>query len=495
VSAPQHSAPLRHALPTIIQGGMGVGVSSWTLANAVSRLGQLGVVSGTAIDVILARRLQDGDPGGHMRRAIARFPFPQMAARVLSRHFVEGGRPSGTPYRAIPMYARTGSARELIELCIVANFVEISLAREGHDGPVGVNYLEKIQLPVLPSIYGAMLAGVAAVLMGAGIPIRVPGVLDAFALHAAAEYPLSVTGSLAGEDTMMRFSPSDYAEGAPPLVTRPAFYPIVSSNTLALTLVRKANGRVDGFIIEGPTAGGHNAPPRGKPPLSVSGEPVYGERDIVNLGKMRELGLPFWLAGGRGTAEGLRDALASGATGIQVGTAFAYCAESGLEAATKERVLRLAASGGARVFTDPVASPTGFPFKVVQLEGTLSSEAEYLARTRICDLGYLREPYRRDDGSTGYRCASEPVVHYVAKGGGEENAQGRKCLCNALMADIGLGQTRSGGIVEKTLVTSGDDVADVARFLAPGASSYRAADVVARLFGAAISLNVESLTS
>jgi nitronate monooxygenase len=469
------------ALPRIIQGGMGAGVSSWTLANAVSRLGQLGVVSGTALDLILSRRLQDGDPGGHMRRAIARFPFPEMARRVLARHFVEGGRPAGVPYRAIPMYARTGSARELIELCIVANFVEIFLAREGHDGPVGVNYLEKIQLPVLPSIYGAMLAGVAAVLMGAGIPIRVPGILDAFVLHAAAEYPLSVTGSAAGEDTMMRFSPSDYAEGAPPPLARPAFYPIISSNTLALTLVRKANGRVDGFIVEGPTAGGHNAPPRGKPPLSASGEPVYGERDAVDLAKMRELGLPFWLAGGRGTAAGLRDALASGAAGIQVGTAFAYCAESGLEAATKERVLRLAASGGARVFTDPIASPTGFPFKVVQLPGTLSSEAEYLARTRICDLGYLREPYRRDDGSTGYRCASEPVANYVAKGGVEENAQGRKCLCNALMADIGLAQTRSGGLIEKTLVTSGDDVADVARFLAPGTSSYRAADVLARL--------------
>ena len=85
------------------------------------------------------------------------------------------------------MYARTGSARELIELCIVANFVEVFLAREGHDGPVGINYLEKIQLPVLPSIYGAMLAGVAAVLMGAGIPIRVPGILDAFVLHTAAD--------------------------------------------------------------------------------------------------------------------------------------------------------------------------------------------------------------------------------------------------------------------------------------------------------------------
>ena len=468
------------ALPQIIQGGMGAGVSNWSLANAVSRLGQLGVVSGTALDVILARRLQDGDAGGHMRRAIAAFPFPEMAGRVLAKHFVEGGRPEGAPYRAIPMYARTGSARELVELCIVANFVEVFLAREGHAGAVGINYLEKIQLPVLPSIYGAMLAGVAAVLMGAGIPIRVPGILDHFVLHEAAEYPLAITGSVEGDDTLMRFSPSDWIEGASPTLNRPLFLPIIASNTLALTLQRKANGRVDGFIIEGPTAGGHNAPPRGKPALSATGEPVYGERDVVDLAKMREMGLPFWLAGGRGTAAGLEDALASGAAGIQVGTAFAYCEESGLDAATKARVLALARTGGAHVFTDPVASPTGFPFKVVQLEGTMSSEAEYLARTRICDLGYLREPYRKDDGATGYRCASEPVTQYVAKGGGEENAQGRKCLCNALMADIGLPQTR-GGLAEKTLVTSGDDVADVARFLRPGATSYSAADVVARL--------------
>jgi nitronate monooxygenase len=468
-------------LPEIIQGGMGAGVSNWTLAKAVSRLGELGVVSGTALDVILARRLQDGDAGGHMRRAMAAFPFPEMAGRVLAKHFIEGGRPEGAPYRPLPMYARTGTARELIELCIVANFVEVFLAREGHEGPVGINYLEKIQLPVLPSIYGAMLAGVAAVLMGAGIPIRVPGILDRFVLHEAAEYPLAITGSVEGDDTQMRFAPSDWIEGTPAALKRPLFLPIVSSNTLALTLARKANGRVDGFIIEGPTAGGHNAPPRGKPPLSTAGEPVYGERDVVDLAKMREIGLPYWLAGGRGTAEGLRDALASGAAGIQVGTAFAYCDESGLDAATKARVLKLAASGNAHVFTDPVASPTGFPFKVVQLEGTMSSEAEYLSRARICDLGYLREPYRREDGSTGYRCASEPVAIYVAKGGGEANAQGRKCLCNALMADIGIGQMRAGGIVERTLVTSGDDVADIARFLRPGATSYSAADVVRRL--------------
>src|ERR1035437_3258952 len=66
-------------LPTIIQGGMGAGVSSWRLAQAVCQLGRPGVVSGTTLDLIFARRLQDGDPGGHMRRGLDHFPIPQMA--------------------------------------------------------------------------------------------------------------------------------------------------------------------------------------------------------------------------------------------------------------------------------------------------------------------------------------------------------------------------------------------------------------------------------
>jgi NAD(P)H-dependent flavin oxidoreductase YrpB (nitropropane dioxygenase family) len=44
-------------------------------------------------------------------------------------------------------------------------------------------------------------------------------------------------------------------------------------------LARKASGRVNGFVVEGPTAGGHNAPPRGRLQLSVEGEPIYRERD------------------------------------------------------------------------------------------------------------------------------------------------------------------------------------------------------------------------
>src|SRR6188472_3192945 len=100
-----------------MQGGMGAGVSDWRLAHAVSSQGELGVVSGTALDVILARRLQAGDPGG----------------------------------------------------------------------------------------------------------------------------------------------------------------------VLAAALLKRSNGVVDGFVVEGPVAGGHNAPPRGKPQWNDAAEPVYGDRDVVDL--------------------------------------------------------------------------------------------------------------------------------------------------------------------------------------------------------------------
>ena len=46
------------------------------------------------------------------------------------------------------------------------------------------------------------------------------------------------------------------------------------------------------------------------------------------------------------------------------------------------------------------------------------------------------------------------------------------------MANIGLGQLHQGGEIDPFLVTSGDDVANVARFLPPGQDSYRATDVI-----------------
>lgn len=456
---------------------MGAGVSSWSLANAVSKAGQLGVVSGTALDVILTRRLQVGDPGGHIRRALERFPIPGVAHRILERYFVPDGKPKDKPFRAKPVPSMKPS-RHLEELLVVANFVEVFLAKEGHDGIVGINYLEKIQLPNLPSMYGAMLAGVSCVLMGAGIPKAIPGILDQLSRREPVELRIDVQGADRGEEHFTRFDPNDFFENEAPELNRPDFIAIVSSATLASMLSRKASGKVEGFIIEGPTAGGHNAPPRGKMQLSIEGEPVYGDRDSADLQAICDIGLPFWLAGSYAEPERLEEALRSGAAGVQIGTAFAFCEESGLTSELKEATLAMSRSGQAQVFTDPVASPTGFPFKVLEMENTHSDTEIYEKRARICDLGYLRHAYKMPNGKVGWRCPSEPVEDYVRKGGDIGDTVGRKCVCNGLMANIDLGQVQQDGQLEKPLITSGDDVADIARFLKDGRHSYSASDVI-----------------
>ena len=460
---------------------MGVGVSNWVLARAVSSLGQLGVVSGTAIDAVLVRRLQDGDIGGHMRRAMEHFPVAHAADNVWRRYFRAGGLPPGTPYKALPMYKQTVSdARQ--QLTMLASFVEVWLAREGHDGPVGINLLTKVQMPNLATLYGAMLAGVDYVLMGAGIPREIPGALDALAEHRAASLKFDVEGLGAGESEQLAFNPRDFLPSPNDVLQRPRFLAIVSANSLATTLARKANGRVDGFVIEGWTAGGHNAPPRGELRLNDRGEPLYGDRDIVDRQKVRELGLPYWLAGGMGSPEALRAALDAGATGIQVGTLFAYCDESGVTAELKSAVIDGLQRGRVGIRTDPRASPTGFPFKVVEVEGTGFQDDH---RVRVCDLGYLRVAYRTPSGKLGYRCSAEPIDTYVAKGGEVADTVGRRCLCNGLLANIGHAQRRPSGGDEPPLLTSGDDVLVMGEFLGDR-ERYSAADVLAYLMPAAV---------
>jgi len=467
-------------LPRIIQGGMGAGVSAWPLAQAVSKAGQLGVVSGTALDLLLARRLQMGDPGGHMRRALDHFPLPGVAQRILSRYFVPDGKAPEAPFKSAPAPTVDPSPRAQ-ELLVAGNFAEVFLAREGHDRPVGINYLEKIQLPHLPSIFGAMLAGVSYVLMGAGIPTAIPGILDELAAGEPVKYRIDVRNEARDAQLYTHFDPKTFCEGKVPELKRPRFLAIIASVTMARVMAKKASGRVDGFVIEGPSAGGHNAPPRGRLTLGETNEPIYGDRDVPDLDAIAAFGLPYWLAGSAAHPEALVSAIAGGAAGIQVGTAFAYCEESGIAPAIKRQVLELSRAGKAQIFTDAIASPTGFPFKVVQLPETVSNEATYEARPRICDLSYLRHAYTKEDGRIGWRCPSEPVDDYLRKGGDVADTVGRKCVCNGLMATIDLPQVQRDGYVEPPIVTSGDDVLTVARFLPEGATTYSATDVLTHL--------------
>ncbi len=467
--------------PTIIQGGMGVAVSNWKLARAVSVQGELGVVSGTALAMVLARRLQAGDLDGAMRRALAHFPFPAVAERVLAAHFLPDGKAADDSFKLTPLPTfQPGPA--LTELTVAGGFVEVFLAKEGHGGLVGMNLLEKIQLPTLPTLFGAMLADVDYVLVGAGIPRAIPGILDRLAAGEVAEMKLDVAGALPTDDFTARFDPQLFWRGPARPLRRPQFLAIVSSATLAITLAKKSTGHVNGFVVEGDLAGGHNAPPRGALQLDATGQPIYGPRDTPDLEKIRELALPFWLAGSYARPEKLLEAQRLGATGIQVGTAFAFCAESGIAPEWKREVIRTIRAGIARVFTDPVASPTGFPFKVATVPGTMSESGVYAARERICDLGFLRQLYRKIDGSVGYRCASEPIEDFLRKGGELAETIGRKCLCNGLAATVGLGQTRDGE-AEPALVTAGNELVDLARLFCANADSYTAADVLNYLRG------------
>jgi nitronate monooxygenase len=454
---------------------MGVGVSGWRLARAVSQCGQLGVVSGTALDLLLTRQLQLGDPGGDLRRALAAFPYQEIARRVIDRYFIPGGKAADAPFRTPPMISHQ-PRRSVRELVVAASFVAIHLAKEGHDGLVGLNLLEKIQTPTLLALYGALLAKVDVVLMGAGIPRQIPKILDELAAGHPAEMKLDVAGGT--EPVFIRLDPSEF--GPLPPLKRPLFLAIVSSPVLAENLRRKASGRVDGFVVEASVAGGHNAPPRGPLQVTEAGEPVYGERDRIDPAKFREIGLPFWLAGGYGRIGKLREAQALGATGIQAGTVFALCEESGFEPALKKEILASVKDGSLEIHTDAFASPTGFPFKVARIPGSVGDDRVYGARERVCDLGILRETYQKPDGSVGFRCPAEPEEIYVSKGGDASQTGGRICMCNSLTASAGIGQVRHG-VEEPPLVTLGDDLQAVRESLLAGRDHYTAADVVARM--------------
>lgn len=467
--------------PKIIQGGMGAGVSGWKLANTVSRNGQLGVVSGTAIEVIMVRKLQDGDADGSVRRSLYKFPNQELVKDIIDEYFVEGGI-KDNDYRQLPMF-NVDSGYKLKALSIAASFGEVTLAKEEHNGKVGINLLEKIQLPNIYVLYGSILAGVDYIIMGAGIPREIPGIIDSLSQNKKAKLKIYVEDSTLDDQYFMELDPNDFVDVSKlsPL-KRPFFLPIVSSNILAVTMAKKANGKIDGFVIEYPTAGGHNAPPRVKGEFNEMGEPIYGPKDHIDLEKIKELGLPFWLGGSYGHYDSLQKALSLGATGVQVGTAFAFCEESGFTDEIKKKAINLAKGNSGRVFTDPSVSPTGFPFKVLRLSGTLSENEEYEKRTRICNLGYLRQIFKKDDGQIGYRCPAEPEKQFVEKGGDIDKTRCCKCLCNALISNIGFASKYKNGYLEAPLVTVGDCFNSIRAFLKSNLDeTYSALDVLTKL--------------
>lgn len=463
--------------PPIIQGGLGAGISGWKLVNRVSREGQLGFLANSN-DAIVTRLLQIGDPGGDIRRAAELFPIPQIRDEIVNNYYIPGGKDPLESFKPIPMF-RINPSEQAQKLAAFSNFVAVTLAKEGHNGVVGINLLTKMQFN-LGAIWGAMMANVDYIAMGAGIPNQIPRILDKLAKYEEVFYKLDVAGADKNDLYQTSFDPKTIMNPQKPQIKRPKFLAIVSHHALAKRLV-ESSGEVNGIVVEGWTAGGHNAPQRDDL-FTTDGQALYNERDLPDISKIRKLGVPFWLAGGYASPQKLREAWALGAQGIQAGTIFALSEESGLRRDLKRAILRRAYRGDLVVITDPLASPSRFPFKVTLLPNTASSTKSYCERERICNIGRLRELYKRSDGTIGYRCPAEPIGDYVDKDGRLEDTINRRCLCNHLLENINLGQIRNGVYQELPFVTSGKDLSFIPHLMENEDNSYSVREALYYLF-------------
>ena len=299
------------------------------------------------------------------------------------------------------------------------------------------------------------------------------------------ELSVTVAGAVAGERHTVRFDPQSWpARRAAPLA-RPRFLAIVSSAVLASYLARNPATTPDGFVLESPVAGGHSAPPRGPLRLDADGEPVYGPRDGIDVAKVAALGLPFWLAGGHAGAGALTAARGAGRPASRSAPRL-RCAESRVStpacaAGLSTRHWRGSWSCGTSRSPHPPVSRS----RRSSCPARCPTDDVYTARARLCDLGYLRVPYRRPEGAVGYRCPPSPLTTYVRKGGAVEETAERRCLCNGLTATIGLGQRFDDGTAEPPLLTLGQDLGFLPDLVARAGLDFAAADVIAHLLGQA----------
>lgn len=502
----------------LIQGGMGVYVSNYRLASAVAacRPGiAAGTVSGTALDVVYVRLLQLGDPGGHICSALSAFDDRfqvDIGAKIIHKYLIRGGKPPGERFRYgphqilqtldgsqkiplpgdIPLPVQLTVDQELVELLIATAFSEVWLAKRGHHGRILINFLHKVQLPLVYALYGAMLADVDGIVVGAGNPEGLPYFCSRLAQHLPVTTEHTLLYRESGEAFQVDFDPREIAGGrlAQMPLSRPAFLAIVSLESLVGALANSPTEPPDGFIIEHHTAGGHNAPPQGPLKKDDMDQPIYSSQDEPDLEEIRRQNKPFWLAGGYNSPEKLQAAKDTGAVGVQVGTSFALAQESGLAPVHKIALLNSLRQGApdADLVRTTLFSPTGYPFKVAQLTGTLGEATVYERRTRVCDLGFLQQrgfskPGPDADRDLFQRCPAGPLVDFTRKRGLPFNAAGKRCLCNGLLATVGLGQIHPSYGDEPAIVTLGNDLEGIRRLSRQGQVAYWACDVVRDLLG------------
>ena len=248
-------------LPVIIQGGMGVGVSGWRLGRAVALAGQLGVVSGLGLDILLARRLQLGDPEDHLRRALARFPFPAVAEQIVDRYFVDGGiDPEAPSARCRDLRcARAGTAPNSPS---PPTSSRSSSPRRGTAGSSASTSSRRSRSPTPASRLRRDARGRRLRTDGRRLPNRDPRPPRRLRGGTAGRRDDHDPGRRGAGHHRLSLDPGAL-RGPRPNSHDPKFLAIISSTMLAIYLAREVTDASDGFVVEGLAAGGHNARPRG----------------------------------------------------------------------------------------------------------------------------------------------------------------------------------------------------------------------------------------
>lgn len=306
----------------IIQGGMGIGYSLSKLAGTVSKFGGLGVISSAGLDRVVSTRVGE------------------------------------------KLNARAASAREVSDAKILAN-----------GGAIGMNIMVAVINQYEETVLGSMDGGVDVIISGAGLPIKLPAIVETH-----------------------------------PRKDEVALVPIVSSARALKIIIRKwsrYNRVPDAVVVEGPLAGGHIGWSKRSEALDEKNRLENLVEEVVALAQ--EYDIPVIAAGGIHHHSDIQKYLNMGCSGVQMGTRFLATYESGASdeykknlVSCKEEDIRLA---------DAPGSPCGLLFRVLK-NAPFYLQALKKERAPRCDKGYVLNKGE---------CSSKDGIESF-------------CICNGLLA-------------------------------------------------------------
>jgi nitronate monooxygenase len=299
----------------IVQGGMGVDISTSSLALTIARLGGIGHISDAMAPYVSDRKFKTHFQADKQKR------FREYAATLDKK---------GVKWDFDSTYQGT------------LNHVRSTMEAKTGPGAVFVNLMEKLtmgnpQETLRARLLAAMDGGIDGITLSAG-------------LH---------TGTLKLVEDHRRF--------------RDVKFGIIVSSARALSVFLRGSKRADRYpdyvIVEGPLAGGH---------LGFGIDCLHQfdlktlVSDVLGLLKKEELNIPVIAAGGVFTGTDAAEFLQLGAGAVQVATRFTISEECGFPAPVKQLYLR-AREEDVEV---NLSSPTGYPMRMLKNSPSLRSNVK-----------------------------------------------------------------------------------------------------------------------